>query len=165
MRALTLWQPWASLIAAGGKRLETRPRRTNYRGPLLIHASAKKCSPSAAADAGLRRALERPAFVEAMLEVLGHADLDRLPYGAIVASSRLEDCNQVPPGLSWEGWQGRSMEREALFGDFSTGRYVWRLDAVSALEIPVAARGAQGLWIPPVDLVARVAVELEREAT
>lgn len=38
MRALTIRQPWASLIAAGVKTLETRSWSTRYRGPLLIHA-------------------------------------------------------------------------------------------------------------------------------
>ncbi|MCA8922325.1 MAG: hypothetical protein KDD82_10980 [Planctomycetes bacterium] len=36
MRALTLHQPWASLIAWGVKRYETRPRPLSYRGPLAI---------------------------------------------------------------------------------------------------------------------------------
>jgi len=42
MKALTLWQPWASLIAVGAKRIETRSWSTKYRGPLAIHAAARK---------------------------------------------------------------------------------------------------------------------------
>lgn len=38
MRALTVWQPWASLIAECVKTIETRSKPTHYRGPLLIHA-------------------------------------------------------------------------------------------------------------------------------
>lgn len=38
MRGLTIRQPWASLIAAGVKTVETRSWSTSYRGPLLIHA-------------------------------------------------------------------------------------------------------------------------------
>ena len=41
MKALTLRQPWASLIADGRKTIETRTWRTRYRGPLAIHASAR----------------------------------------------------------------------------------------------------------------------------
>ena len=37
-RALTLHQPWASLIALGVKTIETRSWSTPYRGPLAIHA-------------------------------------------------------------------------------------------------------------------------------
>lgn len=40
MKALTLWQPWASLIAVGAKTIETRSWSTTYRGPLAIHAAA-----------------------------------------------------------------------------------------------------------------------------
>lgn len=39
MKALTIHQPWASLIITGAKALENRRWRTKYRGPLLIHAS------------------------------------------------------------------------------------------------------------------------------
>lgn len=41
MRALSLRQPWASMIANGSKTIETRTWRTNYRGPLAVHASAR----------------------------------------------------------------------------------------------------------------------------
>lgn len=52
MKALTIWQPWASLLACGGKRFETRSWATSYRGPIAIHAATikipqvfKKCFP------------------------------------------------------------------------------------------------------------------------
>jgi hypothetical protein len=38
MKALTIQQPWASLIIIGVKRFEYRSWKTSYRGPLLIHA-------------------------------------------------------------------------------------------------------------------------------
>ena len=41
MKALTLWQPWASLVALGWKSVETRCWSTKYRGPLAIHSAAK----------------------------------------------------------------------------------------------------------------------------
>ena len=40
MKVLTLTQPWATLVAIGAKRIETRSWATKYRGPLLIHAAA-----------------------------------------------------------------------------------------------------------------------------
>ncbi len=39
MKALTLHQPWASLIAEGVKTIETRSWSTKYRGPMAIHAA------------------------------------------------------------------------------------------------------------------------------
>ncbi|MDE2685986.1 MAG: ASCH domain-containing protein [Chloroflexota bacterium] len=41
IRALSLRQPWASMVADGRKTIETRTWRTNYRGPLAIHASKR----------------------------------------------------------------------------------------------------------------------------
>lgn len=42
MKALTLHQPWASLVALGVKTIETRSWATRYRGPLAIHAGATR---------------------------------------------------------------------------------------------------------------------------
>lgn len=39
MKALTIKQPWASLIASGIKDIENRTWRTNFRGRIYIHAS------------------------------------------------------------------------------------------------------------------------------
>lgn len=41
MKALSLTQPWATLVAIGAKRLETRSWSTTYRGPLAIHAAKR----------------------------------------------------------------------------------------------------------------------------
>lgn len=38
MKALTIRQPWADLIASGEKQIENRTWQTDYRGPLAIHA-------------------------------------------------------------------------------------------------------------------------------
>ncbi len=40
MKALSVKEPWVGLIRAGKKTVETRTWKTNYRGPLLICASA-----------------------------------------------------------------------------------------------------------------------------
>lgn len=42
MKALSIRQPWAWLIANGHKDIENRSWHTRYRGPVLIHASAHK---------------------------------------------------------------------------------------------------------------------------
>lgn len=41
MKALSIWQPWAWFIVRRFKPVENRLWATNYRGPLLIHASKK----------------------------------------------------------------------------------------------------------------------------
>ena len=42
MKALSIKQPWASLIAHGIKDIENRTWKTNFRGRIYIHASAKQ---------------------------------------------------------------------------------------------------------------------------
>ena len=42
MKAISLLQPWASLVVMGAKTIETRGWGTKYRGPILIHASKGK---------------------------------------------------------------------------------------------------------------------------
>lgn len=38
-KALTIRQPWASMIIAGLKTIEVRNWRTDYRGPIWVHAA------------------------------------------------------------------------------------------------------------------------------
>lgn len=39
MKALSIKEPWASMILSGKKTIETRTWKTNYRGPILLCAS------------------------------------------------------------------------------------------------------------------------------
>jgi hypothetical protein len=41
MKAISIWQPWATWIAEGRKHIETRTWRTHYRGPLLVCAAKR----------------------------------------------------------------------------------------------------------------------------
>lgn len=45
MKAVSIKQPWASLIAHGIKDIENRTWKTNFRGKIYIHASAKLAAP------------------------------------------------------------------------------------------------------------------------
>ena len=40
--AISLWEPWASLMATGAKTIETRGWATRHRGPLLICAAKRR---------------------------------------------------------------------------------------------------------------------------
>ena len=42
MKAISICQPWATLIAIGAKRFATRSWKTDYRGLLAIHAGKTK---------------------------------------------------------------------------------------------------------------------------
>jgi hypothetical protein len=141
MKALSLWQPWATLIAIGEKRFETRDWRTSYRGPLLIHAARAWNTEirAACADGAIGDALERGRHSRTGLG---------LPLGAIVATCRLVACHRMPEyGEDWSDLERRGLRGdELLFGDFSPGRYAWELADVCRLPQPIPAKGAQGLW-------------------
>jgi hypothetical protein len=160
MKALSLWQPWASAIALGSKRIETRSWNTNYRGRLAIHA-AKVRDTSYLCYAMTTwhwcGALNRQMSDDTRL-------WDELPFGAIVATAELVDCRptlQVPTDLldmprrqlgcaiADYDWTERHM------GDFSEGRYAWFLMDIRPLAKPIPWRGLQGLFtIPDEVLVA-----------
>src|SRR5271154_3146538 len=83
MKALTLWQPWASLMAMGHKKVETRVWETKYREPIAIHA-AMQLPP-----AWLGTSQENPEFKRLLEELLpGTGSLDSrvamLPRGAVL---------------------------------------------------------------------------------
>lgn len=100
LRALTLHQPWASLVALGVKRIETRGWSTKYRGRILIHAAQNKRAMWDAIGLGNGHA----ALIGALSERLGGGlpgdweNEGRLPLGVVVASAVLAD---VLPMTTW----------------------------------------------------------------
>lgn len=125
MKALTLTQPWASLVAVGAKRIETRGWNTHYRGPLAIHSSAKY--PGWAKDYA-----KLPAFAEALGE-------EPLPLGCVIAV-----CDLVGT-FSTNGKIDVPLT-EYTFGDLGPNRYGWVLANVRALPEPIPAKGKLNLW-------------------
>lgn len=133
MTAITLHQPWATLVAIGAKRYETRSWYTKYRGPLAIHSSLE--FPQSA------RALCRcEPFCEALA---GSVDL---PLGCIVAIAELVEIASTTEDGLLVGVMPEWPAQETAFGDFSPGRYAWLLKNVRALQTPIPARGARSLW-------------------
>jgi hypothetical protein len=149
MKALTLTQPYATLVAIGAKRIETRSWSTRYRGPLAIHAG-KGLGP-VGGERGLVALYHDDVFAQALK---GYA----LPRGVIVATCILMDVVETvdiepsaqPPfdnGLYVSnGYVWCLDDRERAFGDYSSGRYAWLLADVCPLDPPIPATGRQGLW-------------------
>lgn len=174
MKALTLHQPWASLVAEGVKTIETRSWSTKYRGQLAIHAGKTKAN-----------------VMETGPEIWApFIDPDRpgrlvhpMNFGAVVAVAQLVDVLPIVDDLHDEmagrfvfdthvvktgagnfihldarvladvtvrnGWfdvrTNRSLELQRPYGDFAPGRFAWILEEVTAIH-PVPAKGRQGLW-------------------
>lgn len=151
-RALTIIQPWATLIAHGHKHIETRSWNTNHRGPVLIHAAkSMPCKVGETLHLG-RWSVERDGMGARtgllLRPPIGHPY--RLPLGAIVAVANLIDVRPVEavPLLH---------PQERAFGDYTTGRYAWFLDDVVPLHAPVHnVNGMLGLWTPTVEHLAAV---------
>ena len=137
MKALTIRQPWASLVAIGAKRLETRSWPTRYRGPLAIHA-AKQWTPkerTLCLQSPCREALPVGLGVP-----LSAWDPGCLPRASVLAVCQLVDCLRV------EQLPSLPDEPERSFGDYSAGRWIWQLANVRRLAVPIPARGALSLW-------------------
>ena len=128
MKALTLWQPWATLIVMGQKRFETRSwKRDNLIGErIAIHAA-------------MRPTKDLPRALVQELVAFGLDPLD-LPLGAVLGTAVVIDFHQtevIAPSLT---------RREIAFGDYAAGRWAWRFDDVELLPKPEPARGRQGVW-------------------
>lgn len=124
VKALSITEPYPTLIMLGDKRIETRPWKTNYRGTILIHASKTRNR-----------------------KFLCNADLmDRagaLHFGSIVAVADLVGCDLMT-AESVESMRCLN-PREFSAGFYSPGRYEWILDNVRPVE-PVSVKGQLGLW-------------------
>ena len=140
IKALSLWEPWATLMRTGAKTIETRSWPTSYRGPLLICAAKKYVT--------------KAMFFHMPLEILAAIGAPTLPrlhrrlhYGQAVAVVRLVEC--LPTGSAGlRGWPWRD---EEAFGDYSPGRWAWCSTNLRRID-PFPVRGSQGLFeveLPP----------------
>lgn len=78
MKAITIKQPWATLIAEGYKEYEFRTWKTKYRGDILIHAG---------------KGIDKKA-----MERFKHLNLE-YPVGKIIAKAIITDCVKVDDRL------------------------------------------------------------------
>jgi hypothetical protein len=127
MRALSLTQPWASAIAMGLKRYETRSWSTRLRGDVCIHAAK-----------GFPR-FAQEFFEDQMQEGLLLPDSD-LPRGAIIAVAEVTACLRTEEVFP-------TIERvERMYGNYEAGRFAFRLENIRVLSQPIFCRGALSFW-------------------
>ncbi|HXO26303.1 MAG TPA: ASCH domain-containing protein [Thermoanaerobaculia bacterium] len=116
--ALTVRQPWASLIIWGLKGVEIRSWSTDLRGTLVIHAS------KTVDDAAMRR-----------------FHLQSLPTGSVLGAVSLVDVE----ALTSRRWGELAVDHLDL-GSFTPGLYAWHLAEPRALDDPLPWRGERGLF-------------------
>ena len=161
VKALTLHQPWASLVALPVKRIETRSWSTKYRGRLYIHAA--RSAPATF--------LFLPTVVPALVvPITDHADIGDPECIVAHDDGTLDHCiptHAPPPGPSNivhldapEISDGvhliRDITDQRPYGDFTPGRFAWLLEDVRPVDPPVPCRGRQGLWTVPDDVLAQI---------
>jgi hypothetical protein len=145
MKAISLWQPWASFIAIGVKPYETRswrPPSSLIGDRIAIHA-AKRCPTDEDREWARRHGI------------------DELPLGSIVCTALLVGAYQCGPiigrhaQISDEVLGSAKLDGVALtrsgvavdeFGDYAAGRWAWLMTDVLPYYPTVPARGAQGIW-------------------
>lgn len=129
--ALTVCQPWAWAIVAGGKDVENRTWPTRYRGPMLVHAGKSRTFLLSL------NAAHYPGCPTVPRE-------DSLVMGAVLAVVDLVGC-----------------VRDARSPWAERGSWHWQLENVRELKNYVPAQGAQGLWTPAPSIIEAVNEQLD----
>ncbi|MEQ9486168.1 DnaB-like helicase N-terminal domain-containing protein [Coleofasciculus sp. F4-SAH-05] len=124
-RGLSIQQPFATLIPQGLKRYETRGKKTNYRGLVLIHASQK---------------IDKHSFKRIVRE---QDDPALFPTSRVLAIAKLTDCIFMD-----ESFINEQPDQELAYGLWEPGRYAWKLENIRPLKQTVTGVGALGLWKP-----------------
>lgn len=164
MKALTIWQPWATLIMIGAKPYEFRswkPPRSLVGQRLAIHAGARpvRVNEIRALIMGLRGSsicanpclktdialpiLERvlAAFKKSPDTLFGTSETLTLPLSHVLGTVRVGDPKRGDECAAEFGeTAGNDSDRE---GTFNWG---WPMLDVQPLVPPLERRGAQGLW-------------------
>lgn len=138
LKAISLWQPWASLWAAGIKIHETRSWPTKHRGLLAVHAAKRRDLSGIVLwkELWTGRNSERlrgygPYFMRSF---------GSLPKGAIVGIVEIADCSRTEDcgvGIS---------RPDYLLGNFEPGRYAWRAQKAHLFQQPIPCKGRQGFF-------------------
>lgn len=156
MKALPLWQPYATLIAIDAKRVETRhfpPERIGLRPGQRIAIYATKTL-GEGGSAGYLKSLLRPHTSEALALARVPTMPLEIPRGVIVATCTLERATQMTEESIAALERQNPAERE--FGYYEPGRWAWVLRDVERLDPPVApppSGSRQGAFDVPDDLV------------
>lgn len=150
MKALTVWQPWASLILIGAKPYEFRgwkPPRSLIGHRIAIHAGARPVRPGEILQLiNMMRdpvVCGTPCLHPSALDLLNQVRRDPkcLPLSHIVCTAVLGEPK--PGDLCAEEFGEKAGNDSDRDGTFNWG---WPLTAIHPLEPPIPMRGAQGLW-------------------
>ena len=138
LKAITLWEPFASSMAIGAKHNETRSWPTSHRGDLAICAAKRKMDPLAS---WLFSNLIRPLIPE--------CPNYQPKYGICVCIVEVFDC------VATDGGKGIN-DLEYHLGNYNIGRFAWKTRNCRMLANPVLVTGRQRLFFLPPAVTERV---------
>lgn len=128
MKAISLIEPYATLIKNNQKKIETRSWKTTYRGELLIHASKAKT----------------PKEWQNNKELMNLLDAPISSYGQIICKCKLVDCIK----MTKEYIDKIKVEKpiEYLCEIYKEGRYAWVLEDIKPITPSFYAKGNLNIW-------------------
>ncbi len=146
MKAISLWEPHASLMRTTAKKIETRSWATEYRGRLLICATK-----TGLPEVELLELLSRWEFQGGLAPLLGHSlDLkgngwydvgpEHLNFGKAVAIVQVINCKPTVQLTDDE------IGTDRPFGNFAPGRFAWITNMVRKDFTPFPVKGHQGFF-------------------
>lgn len=148
LKCISMWQPWAQLAVIARKLIETRPRNTEHRGELLIHAAKKPITFDHTQDVTLS------VLHNICVETFGADYRETLALGAVIGTvniARTRSVKMVDFDCSY------AAPFEAFLGDYREGRFAWFLEQARAFRKPVPFAGKQGFFYVPRNLVRELA--------
>lgn len=144
MKAISLWQPWASLWLSPRKIHETRHWVTPHRGWLAVHAAKKFIK-------------DHPPELAAILRAEFGSDwFKALPTGAIIGMVKIVDC--VTTEDIQAGIVHPFTADDLACGNFDIGRFGWKRSDYRLFETPIPYRGQQGFFSVPDELLPVIPV-------
>lgn len=150
LKVISLWEPWATLMGIGAKRIETRGWSTDYRGEVAIHSTQGGLTQeelfSTCADEPFLTVLKAAAILQTGMSKrqVQHA----FPRGKIIAVGTLSACWPTEseiciPGV-FDEHPELTTEQERAFGDYSPCRYGLVFENVILLHDPIPFKSRQG---------------------
>ena len=128
---ITLWQPWATLIALGWKRIETRThnRFRNLEGQTIgIHAGNKW-------DSGWSFLAGNFLTNEQYTLIMKMQAEKEMPFGKIICTGKVYTYRKLV-----------SSDSEKALIECDTERYGLFIYDIKKIEPPIEAKGKQGIW-------------------
>lgn len=161
MKALVLYQPWATLMAIGVKRNETRVRPWIYDGDVAICAAKQKLGDSV--PDSYVKALQHLWSYRSI--VGGYASNIKdlyysLPFGAVVCVVNKTGCHRTESVLMEHLSNGFT---ELECGDYEPTRFYYPTTNCRRLKTPVPVVGRQFVFDLPPDVEAKVLATLRAQ--